>query len=124
MKGWALIEYGGDWEDSWEKTVKIYLKKEKAEQIMQIMKNETEKREEKYGKCMRCEMDLQPYLIENYEDFIQFKEKSLEHCPRAKFVWRTVNDEHEAVCKNEIGDYYYDTSGYLLREVKIDTEND
>ena len=33
MKGWALIEYGGDWEDSWEKIVKIYLSKEKAEEI-------------------------------------------------------------------------------------------
>ncbi len=122
MKGWALIEYGGDWEDSWEKIVKIYLRKEKAEQIMQITKNRNDEREEKYGKCMRCEMDLKPYLIENYEEFIQFKEKSLEHCPRAKFVWQLRSDGHEAVCKNEIDDYYYDISGYLLREVKVDIE--
>ena len=123
MKGWALIEYGGEWEDSWEKIIKVCLKKEKAEQVLQIMKDRIDKREEEYGKCMNCEMDLQPYLIENYEDFIQFKEKSLEHCQRAKFVWRTVNDGHEAVCKNEI-DYFYEPDGCLLRQVKVDIERD
>jgi len=102
LKGWALVEYGGEWEDSWEKIVKVYLKKEKAEQIIQIMKDRIDKREEEYSECMNCEMDLQPYLIENYEEFMQFKEKSLEHCSRAKFVWRAESDGHEARCKNEI----------------------
>jgi len=124
MKGWALIEYGGDWEDSWEKIVKIYLKKEKAEKIKKIMEEQLAKKDKRASECAECMNNHESYLIDDYEEFKIFKEMITKRCDRAKFVWRERSDDYKAVCKNEYDDCYhlYEASGYLLQEVKIDID--
>lgn len=123
MKGWALIEYGGEWEDSWERIVKIYLKKEKAEEIKKIVEEQLAKKEAIANGCAECMNNHQPYLIEDYEEFKKFKEMITKRCDRAKLVWKSRSDDYKAICKNEVDEYrLYDPNGYLLREVKVDEE--
>ncbi len=122
--GWAIVEYGGSWEDAWEHVVKVYLKKEKAEEIMNIMIEQLDKKEKRKEKCGECMSKHEPYLIESYEKFKTFKEHVPKWCDRSKFVWQKKSDGHEAVCKNDISeDYYlYKADGYMLKEFKVDIE--
>ena len=124
MKGWALIEYGGDWEDSWEKIVKIYLRKEKAEGIKKIVEEQLAKKDKRAEECSECMNNHQSFLIDNYEEFKIFKEMITKRCDRAKFVWRERGDDYKVVCKNEYDNCYrlYEPNGYLLQGVKIDID--
>ena len=91
-KGWALVEYGGSYEDSWEHIIKIYQDKEKAEKIKKIAEEYLAKKDEKSGECAECMNQYMPYLIDDYGEFKTFKEMITKRCDRAKFVWRERDD--------------------------------
>lgn len=121
-KGYALMEYGGNYEDSWENIVKIYFSEEKAEKIKKIMEEQLAKKEEKYDKCVDCMSEYEPYLIENLGEFKVFKEKISKICDRANFVWRE-DKEYKAQCKNKfdiLSMDMFEPCGYRIAEVKVD----
>lgn len=121
-KGWALIEYGGEWEDSWENIIKIYTNKEKAE-IQKEEKNKAlAKDQDKIKKCWDC-ISITGFLeVEGIQELEALKKRMPRECDY--FEVSDIEEEdgyYTILCKNDMTDNYRsDVYGYKLTEVEIE----
>lgn len=121
-KGWALIEYGGEWEDSWEYIIAVYLKKEKAERHKEEKNEFLAEAHAAIQKCWDCMRTNNFLEVEGFDNVKSLKEKLSEECNVFESSKTYEEDGYYAlVCENDLTqDFRDDVSGYKIIEVSIE----
>lgn len=124
MEGWALIEYGGEWEDSWEKILTVYLNVEKAIKRKEELIRSLENDKEQLRRCESCNNITCSFEAESMDKFEKMKERAECSCKRADIHFdEECSGYYYGYCSNDLTCLYgNDVCGYKITSVEVDND--
>jgi len=125
MKIYSVYEYGGEWEDKYERILGNFISEEKALEFEQKLEKKRQLEKISAKKCEECQNGYERIKEskQNIEQLIDFFTQ--EHdC--ASFEIIEYEDCCEMMCKNRTEyDYSFDEFvGHDINEIEIDDAND
>ena len=119
-KCWVLIEYGGDWCDSWERIEGVYRHKKEADYQLNKKENILKEYFDQKDLCITCTYKNNFEDIRDKVYLMKLNDKLLKECPKASLRLNPYNEEPYSFCLNDVSeDYCYDVVGYKLVETKL-----
>ena len=110
MKIYQIHKYGGQWEDAYDHIVGSYIRKERAEEVMTSLKQQSKLREEESRHCIDC--PCWELLGDNVE---QIAQKCADYCTRFD---RDNQYDGGFECNN--WQSYYELPGFRIEKVEVE----
>lgn len=125
MKIYSVYEYGGQWEDKYERILGSFISEEKALEFKRKLEKERQIEEVDVKKCRKCQenYDWIDESKQNIEQLIDFFSQEYD-C--ASFEIIEYEDCCNMICKNRTEeDYFFDEfGGYNISSIEInDADN-
>ena len=112
FKIYQIHEMGGQYEESFDDVIGSYLRKERAEEVLKILRDKEDKRLEQALKCQDC-----PVHDRGCTNRLIIG----EYCEAFDGAYTQDDDEGYLFCKNEYCSYpAYDNRYYRIDEVEVE----
>lgn len=111
MKIYQVHEYGGEWEDSFDRIVKSTTKKEKAEGWKKWFEDEFKRTLESSRHCYHCPLGMDDEVT---------PERLMEYCPRISETDLKITGSREVIDCDNYEFVYEENQQYKIEEVEVE----